>query len=138
MRVAADDNDLGPRAAARWFLTDAHVVARSEDGGVEAIHRIDVEIEEGREELISDVDDERFASCMRYCFAVRPRGVMEADAWVGSDAFVTIVGRANDGSTVTLSGHGIFSRTGAATFEAEYAELPSMTTWCPARSASKE
>lgn len=136
--MAADDNDLGPRAAARWVLTDAHVVARSEDGEVEAIHCIDIEIEEGREELIPNADDERFASSMRYYCAVRPRGVAEADAWVGSDALVTIIGQARDGSTVTLSGHGIFSRTGAATFEAEYAAPPGMTTWRPVEVKSED
>lgn len=136
--MAADDNDFGPRATARWVLTEAHVVARSADGGVEAIHLIDVEIEEGREELIADADDERFASSMRYYCAVRPRGVEEADVWVGSDALVTIIGKATDGSTVTLSGHGIFSRTGAATFEAEYAARPSMTTWRRAEVTSAE
>ncbi len=72
-----------------------------------------------------------------YC-AVRPRWVAEADAWVGSDELVTIIGLATAGSTITLSGYGIFSRTGAANFEAEYAAPPGMKTWRSVENNSRE
>lgn len=124
-----DRVERSPRSPVRWRIDAAHVVVLPDSADLEAIHLVDLDVEEGREEAVPDRDDRPDAWSLRYYCTVRPRGASAPDAWVGADAAVTIVGIDAGGATVTMVGRALFGRGDDGAFEIEFGAAPSMTTW---------
>lgn len=120
------------------YQDGAHVVVLLDDGSLEVFHGLDLEIEEGREEALPEVDHGPRASELRYYCTVRPRETPEPDVWIGSGAVVTIIGMASSGTTVTIPGRGMYDRIGDGAFQIEFGSPPAMTSWTTSGSPDAE
>jgi hypothetical protein len=49
--------ERSPQSPVRWRINAAHVVVLTDGGGLEAIHLVDLDVEEGREESVPRRDD---------------------------------------------------------------------------------
>ena len=127
-----EDLNASPCAPLRWGIERAHIVALFDDGGMETIHLVDLDVEEGREEALPEHEGGPVGSQMRYYCTLRPRGASPPDVWVGSDVNVAVVGTTTNGPTIVVGGRGLFGRVDDGVFEIEFGQPPRMTTWSEA------
>lgn len=131
------DAGIPPHRSIRWELAEAHVVVLLDDGGMESMHALTLEVEEGRDEDVPKTDGSAAGALMRYFCAIRIRGTATPNAWVRSGAIAAIIGQAGDAATIALGGRCLFGRGDKGTFEIEFDAPPSMTTWSnPGRSTT--
>lgn len=123
------DADILPHRSTRWELADAHVVVLLDNGGMKSMHDLALEVEEGRDEDVPEADGGAIGAAMRYFCAIRIQGTTTPDAWAGSGAIATIIGKAGDGTTIAMGGRCLFGHADEGTFEIEFDAPPSMTTW---------